>query len=426
MSEARGAWRRLPALMRQVNPPVFPQADFNALEYGADPQGQRGCRAAIQRAIEVCHRQGGGRVSLPPGVYLCDGPLHLLSGVNLHVQEGAVLRFDTVADLYLPAVKVRWEGVVCYNYSPLIYAIGQERIGLTGKGRIEGQGRAYWNAWRKLQPAAQKRLRLMGATETPEQSRVFGAGDFLRPTMVEFYECQNILIEDLTFADSPFWTIHPVFSKNITIRNLVVKGYFWNDDGIDPDSCEDVLIENCDVETHDDAISIKAGRDQDAWSRPGARRIWVRNCRLRSEKANALCIGSELSGGVEQVFFEKCRISSARYGFNNKTNSDRGGFVRNVHLRDIMADTCREQLIFFQTNYHSYRGGQFPTKLDCFFFTDVVVAHTDSAFIRIDGLAEAPIGRIWLSGVGVLQPNRRPLSIKHAQIIRGRRQTNGS
>jgi polygalacturonase len=239
----------------------------------------------------------------------------------------------------------------------------------------------------------------MGNDLVPEDERHFGDGYWLRPSLIEFYQCENVLVEGLTLEQSPFWTLHPVFSKNITLRNLRITGGFWNDDGIDPDSCEDVLIEGCDIHTDDDAISIKAGRDQDAWGRPGSRNILVRRCTLRSEKANALCIGSELSGGVEQVFVENCRLSRARYGLNFKTNKDRGGFVKNIFVRDVQADTCWESLVFFQTNYHSYRGGNFPTRFSDFFLQNIECQMVDSSAIRMNGLPDAPIRRVFLQNV---------------------------
>jgi len=200
------------------------------------------------------------------------------------------------------------------------------------------------------------------------------------------------------------------------MRNLTIQGSYLNDDGVDPDSCEDVLIEGCNIATHDDAISIKAGRDQDAWNRPGSRRITVRNCTLRSEKANAFCIGSELSGGVSEVFVEGCHIRYARYGINFKTNLDRGGAVERIYMRNISMDTCSESMLFFQTNYHSYRGGQFPTRFQNIYLQAVHAQQTDSASIRFDGLPDAPIRQVLLHRVGVRRSGQPPV-FKHTESI---------
>jgi polygalacturonase len=400
--QAESAWKSdVPPMLRRIQPPVFPARDFPILLEPAANGWVKNCRATFQNAINACHEKGGGRVVIPAGNYYCDGPLHLRSNVNLHLQKGAMVVFDTLPSQYLPLVKVRWEGTVCWNYSPLIYAFQQKNIALTGEGILNGQALSYWKNWRTRQEPAKKRLRKMGNDLAPEQERLFGDGYFLRPSLIEFFECENILVEGLTLQESPFWTLHPVFSKNIILRNLHITGGFLNDDGIDPDSCADVLIEDCDIHTEDDAISIKAGRDQDAWQRPGTRNVVVRRCTLYSEKANAFCIGSELSGGVEQVFFEQCSIRSARYGLNFKTNNDRGGFVRNIFVRDIQADTCWESLLFFQTNYHSYRGGNFPTVFSDFFLQNIACQRTDSTSIRMNGLPNAPIRRVFLEKVVV-------------------------
>jgi Glycosyl hydrolases family 28 len=406
-AKAEKAWAAMPAdVSARIRPPLFPARDFPVvLEPDAD-HWIRNCRSALQNALDACHRAGGGRVVVPAGNYLCDGPLHLRSNVNLHLAENALLRFDTFPQQYLPLVKVRWEGTVCRNYSPLIYAFQQKNIALTGKGVIDGQSLSFWKFWRPRQDPAKKRLRQMGNDLVPDSLRVFGAGWWLRPSLIEFFECENVLVEDLTLRESPFWTLHPAFCKNVTLRRLRITGGFLNDDGIDPDSCEDVLIEDCDIRTEDDAISIKAGRDRDAWSRPGSRNIFVRRCTLRSEKANALCIGSELSGGVERVFFENCRIGRARYGFNFKTNKDRGGFVKNVFARNIRADTCWETLLFFQTDYHSYRGGNFPTVFSDFSLQNIDCHLTDSISIRMNGLPDAPIERVFLENVRVQKGGR--------------------
>jgi polygalacturonase len=379
-SKAEKVWAAMPAdVSARIRPPVFPARDFPvALEPGPD-HWIRNCRSALQNALDACHRAGGGRVVVPAGNYLCDGPLHLRSNVNLHLAENALLRFDTFP---------------------------QKNIALTGKGLIDGQSLSFWKFWRARQDPAKKRLRQMGNDLVPDSLRVFGEGGWLRPSLIEFFECENVLVEDLTLRESPFWTLHPAFCKNVMLRRLRITGGFLNDDGIDPDSCEDVLIEDCDIRTEDDAISIKAGRDRDAWNRPGSRNIFVRRCTLRSEKANALCIGSELSGGVERVFFENCHIGRARYGFNFKTNKDRGGFVKNVFARNIRADTCWETLLFFQTDYHSYRGGNFPTVFSDFNLQNIDCQLTDSISIRMNGLPDAPIERVFLENVHVQKGGR--------------------
>ncbi|MEM7110634.1 MAG: glycosyl hydrolase family 28 protein, partial [Bacteroidota bacterium] len=230
----------------------------------------------------------------------------------------------------------------------------------------------------------------------------FGDGQmhYLRPTLIEFYECKNILMSDFTIRDSPFWTIHPVFSKHITIRNLDVSGGVLNDDGIDPDSCEDVLIEGCTVKTHDDAISIKAGRDQDAWNRPSSRNIIVRNNTLMSG-VNALCIGSEMSGGVQYMFAENNTIGQGKHALNFKCNLDRGGQVQNVFIRNTTIESCQEAMFIFRMDYHGYRGNNYPTKFNDFYVSNITCQRVEESIFKIVGVGSQPIERIFLSDIRV-------------------------
>ncbi|MEM9895240.1 MAG: glycoside hydrolase family 28 protein [Bacteroidota bacterium] len=411
-------WQQVPEILERINPPDFPERAFNILDYGAKGDSIANDLPAILAAIKACSEEGGGKVIVPPGYYLMDGPIHLESNVNLHLEDGARVFFSSRPESYLPAVKVRWEGTVCYNYSPLIYAYQKENIALTGTGEIDGRAKKWSMDWRELQKPDKKRLRKMGNDTIPEHERVFangfldlqgdgkddGFGDgkahYLRPTLVEFYECKNILIEDLTFKNSPFWTIHPVFSKNTTIRNLKVFGESLNDDGIDPDSCEDVLIEGCLVQTHDDAISIKAGRDQDAWNSMGSKNIIVRNNELLSG-VNALCIGSEMSGGVSNVFAENNKIAGGKHALNFKCNLDRGGQVQNVYLRNTEIESCEDAVFIFRMDYHGYRGNNFPTKFNDFYVSGITCGKVDRKPFKIVGVKDEPISRIFLNDIEV-------------------------
>lgn len=415
--EAKG-WEQVPEILKRINPPSFPKRTFNIMDYGAKGDSITNDLPSVLAAIRACSTEGGGKVIIPVGQYLLNGPIHLESNVNLHLEEGARIFFLSNPKSYLPAVKVRWEGTVCYNYSPLIYAYQIENIALTGKGEIDGAAKKWSMDWRELQKPDKKRLRQMGNDTIPEHHRVFangfldldgdgeddGFGDgmehYLRPALVELYECKNILIEDLTFKNSPFWTIHPVFSSNITIRNLKVFGESLNDDGIDPDSCEDVLIEGCLVKTHDDAISIKAGRDQDAWNRMGSKNIIVRNNELLSG-VNALCIGSEMSGGVSNVLAENNKIAGGKHAFNFKCNLDRGGQVQKVYLRNTEIESCRDAMFIFRMDYHGYRGNNFPTRFNDFYVSGIQCKEVNKKPFKIVGVEGEPISRILMDNINV-------------------------
>lgn len=415
--EAEG-WQQVPGILSRINPPQFPAGTFNIKDFGAAGDSVTNDLPAVMKAIDACSKAGGGKVLIPAGQYFIKGPIHLQSNVNFHVQEGARIFFSQQPKDYLPAVKVRWEGTVCYNYSPLIYGYQLKNIAITGKGMIDGAAREWSMEWRKVQKPDKDRLRQMGNDTIPEVQRVFaegfldldgdgqddGYGDgqqhYLRPTLIELYECENILLEDFSIKESPFWTVHPVFSKNITVRNLTIYGAVLNDDGVDPDSCEDVLIEGCEIQTRDDAISIKAGRDQDAWNRPGSKNIVVRNNRLLSG-ANALCIGSEMSGGVSHVFAENNYIANGQHALNFKCNLDRGGQVEKVYLRNTEIESCGKAMFIFRMDYHGYRGNHFPTKFNDFYVSGIRCKNVEQKPFKIVGVQDQFITRVYLNDITI-------------------------
>jgi polygalacturonase len=412
------AWERLPGILERINPPDFSLSREVVTISGENGDSTKDFREAFNKAISELSGSGGGRLIVPPGQYFIDGPIHLKSNINLHIEEGARIFFSHNPDSYLPAVKVRWEGTVCYNYSPLIYGYQLENVAITGKGIIDGAAKEWSIEWRKHQNPDKTRLRQMGNDTVPEQERVFangyldldgdgrddGYGDgmqhYLRPTLIELYECEGVLIEDLTLRDSPMWTVHPVFSKNVTLRNLKIYGESLNDDGIDPDSSEDLLIEGCEIRTHDDAISIKAGRDQDAWDRPGSRNIIVRNNHLLSG-VNALCIGSEMSGGVENIYIYSNYIAGGKHALNFKCNLDRGGQVQKVYIKDMEIESCQDAIFIFRMDYHGYRGNHFPTKFNDFYVSGIKCKKVEKTPFRIVGVAAEPITRILLDKVTI-------------------------
>lgn len=416
----KAAWETLPDILAQITPPIFPKTTFDVLDFGAKPDSTFDSQPAIQQAIDQCNAAGGGRVVLPAGNYFSAGPLRLKSNVDLHLAEGSRLTFGNHPSKYTPLVKVRWEGTVCWNWSPLIYAFQQQNIAITGKGTIDGNGEEWSVGWRKEQKPDQTALRQMGNDLVPEDQRVFGNGfldlngdgrddsygdgdfHYLRPTLIELYECENILIEDLTLLKSPFWTVHPTFCKNVTIRGLNIYGGNLNDDGVDPDGCENVLIENCYIETHDDAIAIKAGRDQDAWQRPGSKNLVIRNCRLNSD-VNSFAIGSEMSGGVENVFVEDCHILHGRHGLNFKCNLDRGGRVQRIFMRNIQIDSLEEAMFIFRMDYHGYRGNHYPTQFTDFYAGNIQCNQVDKLGFKIVGVEAQPITRLYLHDINILR-----------------------
>jgi len=392
-AQSSEGWPVVPRILARIRPPQFPDRDFDIVRYGASGGGKTNCRAAIAQAIAECHAAGGGRVVIPAGTWLCNGPIHLAGNVNLHLEEGSIVRFGANPADYLPAVLVRWEGTRCWNYSPLIYAYGQENLAVTGRGAFDGQASKFWQEWKKKQTPDQEALRQMGMQLTALEKRIFASDHYLRPGMMQLYDCRNLLIEGVTFQDSPFWTVHPVFCTNVTVRGIHVLPGTTNDDGVDPDSCRDVLIEDCVFDTADDNIAIKAGRDQDAWDSPPCENIVVRRCTGIRSRANGYCIGSEMSGSVRNVFIEDCKVGEVQSALYVKSNSDRGGAVDGLWMRNNAIDAC-DWFVKIETDYKGVTGHAYPSAYSNFNFDNLTCKIARQCGIYSVGIVAKPVAGV--------------------------------
>ncbi|MGH9419919.1 MAG: glycoside hydrolase family 28 protein, partial [Thermoanaerobaculia bacterium] len=301
------------------------------------------------------------------------GAIHLASNVNLHVAKGATILFSTVAAKYLPAVLTRFEGMELMNYSPLIYAIDCQNVAITGEGTLDGQAdNDNWWPWKGNEPfgwkkggprqnEARDRLIDMAEKGVPPEKRVFGEGDYLRPAFIETYRCRNILIEGVTIVRSPMWEIHPVLSRNVTVRGVHITSLGPNNDGCDPESCTDVLIEGCSFNTGDDCIAIKSGRNADGRriGRP-SENIVIRNCEMR-DGHGGVTVGSEISGGVRNVFAEHCTMDSPHLdrALRIKNNAARGGLLEHIYMRDITVGQVSESILAIDFLYEEGANGAF-------------------------------------------------------------------
>jgi len=352
-------WEQVPKILSKIKAPQFPNKDFNITDYGAVGDGNTDCTEAFKKAISATSKAGGGRVVVPAGSFLT-GAIHLKSNVNLHVSEGTVIKFSTDPNAYLPAVYTRWEGVECMNYSPLIYAYKQKNIAITGKGTLDGQGSEdNWWGWKKNREDRELLFK-QGQDGVPVKERQFG-GKTLRPNMIEPYLCKNILIEGITIRNGPFWHIHPVLSQNITVRNVRIDGMGPNNDGCNPESCKNVLIKDCYFNTGDDCIAIKSGRNNDGRRvNVPSENIIVRNCQMKAGHAG-VAIGSEMTGGVRNVFTEDCTMDDPNLerALRLKTNSVRGGFIENVYMRNVTVGQVKETILRIYYFYGEGDVGEF-------------------------------------------------------------------
>jgi unsaturated rhamnogalacturonyl hydrolase len=355
-------WNSVPAILARIKAPEFPARDFPITDFGAKADGATDCTDAIAKAIAACHAAGGGRVVVAGGAFLT-GAVHLLSNVDLHIAAGATLRFSPDRAKFLPVVFTRFEGSECMNYSPLIYAFGQENIAVTGDGTLDGSGAQTWWGLR-AQGAGGGPQKLIGEADAgaPVAERVFGEGGGLRPNFIQPYRCRNVLIAGVRITNSPMWEIHPVLSTNITVRGVSISSHGPNNDGCDPECSCDVLIENCLFDTGDDCIAIKSGKNADGRRvNVCSQNIIVRDCVMKDGHGGVV-VGSEVSGSVSNVFAENCKMDSPNLNcaLRLKSNAQRGGGIENIFMRNIEIGSVREQVLTIDLVYSRVNSGPFP------------------------------------------------------------------
>ena len=396
---------------QSIRVPQFADKTYLITKYGAKTDATAAKnQKAIQKAIDLCSKKGGGKVIVPAGSKFLTGAIHLKSGVNLEVQEGAVLEFAFEPELY-PIVETSWEWLECFNLSPCVYAFKAKDIAITGKGTIDGGGsKETWWPWvgnarfgYKEGPAQNKgaRARLLKNGEdgipmynekgerSPE--RVFGPQDGLRPQLVNFNKCEGILIEDITLLRSPFWVIHPLHSTDITVRRVKMINDGPNGDGCDPECCNRVLIEDCFFNTGDDCIAIKSGRNRDGRERNmPSQNIIIRNCEMKNGHGGVV-IGSEISGGCKNVYAHDCVMDSPELErvLRIKTNSCRGGIIENINMKDVKVGVCKESVLKINLDYEHNEvccRGNYPTVRNV--YMENVTSEKSKYGVQIIGLEE--------------------------------------
>ena len=395
-------WSLMPQILHRIVAPTFPDRHFVITNFGAVADGKTDCTKAIARAINVCQMAGGGHVVIPAGEF-CTGAIELKNNVDLHLDTNAVLKFSTDPKAYLPAVFTRFEGIECYNYSPLIHAVDVSNIAVTGEGTLDGQAdESNWLAWKGrkgpaagTQRAARARLDKMNNDNVPVDQRRFGQGDYLRPDFVEFNRCQNILIERVHIRRSPMWELHPLLCTNVTVRGVDIYSHGANNDGCDPESCNDVLIEKCTFDTGDDCIAIKSGRNNDG-RRIGvpSQNIIVRDCTMRDGHAG-VAIGSEISGSCSNVFTENCEMSSPNLAcaLRIKSNAMRGGVVQNIFMRNVNVGLVKDSVLQIDFLYEEGARGEFMPVARNVIMDHITVAHTPRV-LNVRGFPGATISDV--------------------------------
>lgn len=370
------AWKESEKVLTRINAPVFPDKVYNITDFGAVEGKEDYSVNAINAAIDSCSKDGGGTVVVPNGTFYT-GPVELKSNVCLHLSDKSVLKFSVNPKDYIPFVVSRWQGYDCINYRPLIYAYMQKNIAVTGNGILDGQSdkENWWpwkgkkkfgwtegtisQNWNEGKQSGWSRLQEMSEKHVPIQDRVMNEDDCLRPCFVEFVSCENILLKDFTINRAPFWQLHPLLSKNITVKGVRMESLGPNNDGCDPESCSDVLIEDCYFNTGDDCIAIKSGRNEDGreWGRP-SENVIIRNCNMANGHGGVV-IGSEISGGCRNVWVENCKMDSPELDrvVRIKSNPVRGGLIENLYVRNIEVGQCKEAVLRVEMKYENVTKG---------------------------------------------------------------------
>ncbi len=393
-------WSRLPAILKRIQPPQFANRNFEITRFGAKEGGKIDNTEAFRKAIDEAARAGGGRVTVPEGVFLT-GAIHLKSNVNLVVPKGATVLFNPDSKLY-PNVLTRFEGLECMNVSPFVYALDQQNIAITGGGTLDGQASCdHWWPWSGKggcgnSPGNQRKARAalgeMAEKGVPVEQRVFGPESYLRPMFVQPYRCTNVLIEGITITNSPMYEMHPVLCRNFTARGVTVSSHGPNNDGCDPESSVDVLIDNCTFDTGDDCIAIKSGRNADGRriNRP-SENIVVQNCTMK-DGHGGVTMGSECSGNIRNVFAQDCRMDSPNLDrvLRFKDNAMRGGIIEQVYMRNVKVGQVAHAAIDVDFYYEEGEKGGFTPVVRDVEVVNVEVQKCQNAW-SLRGFKNAPI-----------------------------------
>ncbi|HWY75865.1 MAG TPA: glycoside hydrolase family 28 protein [Verrucomicrobiae bacterium] len=385
---------------------VLPGA-YNVRNFGAVADGQTKCTEAISKAIAAASEHGGGTIYFSGGTFLT-GPIHLPSHTTLYIDAGAVLKFSTNFDDYLPMVPSRWEGIEVTNFSPLIYAQNAANIAIFGRGTLDGQGQAWWREWSRVRSRSgetknkwqQEFARLNPHPLVADGYKTLEKG-FMRPPFIQPYNCTNVLIEGVTIINSPYWTVTPLYCEDVTVDAVVIKNpESPNTDGINPDSCHNVHISNCHISVGDDCITIKSGRDADGRrvGRPAAN-YTISNCTM-ADGHGGVVIGSEMSGGVKNITIDNCVFDGTDRGIRIKSARGRGGIVEDVRVSNIVMRNIKNEAVILTTFYEK-SAPQAASETTPIFRNIRFNGITGDAKIagELSGLAEMPLEGISFSDV---------------------------
>lgn len=419
-------WAKADEILQAIAQPNIPQREFNIVDFGAQSfhktqheflagrHKREDARPAILAAIEAAVSQGGGKVVIPPGKWYSKGPIHLKSKINLHLAKGAHVLFSPEPDDYLPAVKTRWEGTELYSYSPLVYASNVTDVAITGQGTLDGNRNSQFIGWYKKAKPGYKKLRKMGASGVPVEQRVFLEGECLRPPLVQFFHAERVLLQDYKSIHAPFWVTHLVYTNHAVVRGIKIDSHIGNNDGVDVESSSYVLIEDSWFRTGDDSVVIKSGRDLDGRTIGiPSTNIVVRNNDMGGE--DGIGLGSEMSGGIKDVYFYNNILRQGESAFRFKANLDRGGVVENIYIKDFKVENFKN-LFWFQLNYPREGKQKFPSLYQNIVFENIEVVAAKNV-LEVHAPTEQPLVGVTFKNI-TIESFDRLFNVENAQDLR--------
>jgi len=387
-------------IIKRIQLPTIPSYKIEVTKLGAKGDSISNDKPAFDKAMSLCKKNNGGTIIVPKGIYTLNGPIHFVSNVKLYLEDGAKIRFGSNPKDY-PPVLTSWEGTMLYNYSPLIYGNNVENVAITGNGIIDGEAKNTWIKWKPLEEKDKLLSREMNHKNIPIKERIFGEGHYLRPQLIQFINSKNILIENVQIEDSPFWCIHLLKSKSITVRGLKYNAHNNNNDGVDPEYSSDILIENVLFDNADDNVAIKAGRDDEgrANSNTPSENVVIRNCEFKG--LHAIVIGSEMSAGVQNIYVENNKFrGELKRGIFIKTNSDRGGYIKDIYFNNLAFGKV-EDCLYITANYHGEGGGLYPSKVSDISFSNISCVEATNTGIVIEGFPDKKVSNIKLENINI-------------------------
>lgn len=319
---------------------------------GAKGDGKTKCTEAIQKAIDTQSEKGGGRVVVPQGVWLT-GPIVMKSGIDLHLEAGAVLLFSADIDDY-PKIETVYEGTKMEKRQSPITGEGLSNIAITGRGVIDGNGQA-WRPLKKQKVTESQWKRMTKGGEFPREDMWYPSEErvYRRPVMVHLESCKNVLLQGVTFQNSPAWNIHPMLCENVVIDGITARNpaYAQNGDALDLESCKNVYVLNSVFDAGDDCICLKSGRDEEGRKRGvPTENVVVSGCTVFSGHGGFV-VGSEMSGGVRNVYVENCQFVGTDAGLRFKSCRGRGGVVENIYIKGVSMAGILGDAVTFDMHY---------------------------------------------------------------------------